>query len=121
MSPGLWRNIGFVLVTMIVVASLVPMPDLPGPDVPLQDKWLHLVAWGGLAGWFGQILNSTGARVRCFVVLFSLSSLIEVAQIILPFRDGDWGDLVANALGLSIGSLISAAVTLPSVVLSQDA
>lgn len=120
MNPDLWRKIGYALLGGIVVASLIPMPTLPGPDVPLHDKWLHLVAWGGLAGWFGQVLAGSGARVRCFAVLFSASGLIEVAQIILPYRDGDWGDLIANALGLGIGTLVSAVVTVPSAVLARD-
>ena len=79
MNRSLWRYVGYALVGLIVIASLIPMPQLPGPDVPMQDKWLHLIAWGGLAGWFGQILSGSGARIRWFALLFATSGLIEVA------------------------------------------
>ena len=117
----MWRHLGCAMVGLVIVASLLPLAELPGPDVPLKDKWLHLLAWGSLAAWFGQIASSTGARMRTAAILLAISGLIEVAQILVPFRDGDWADLVANGIGLAAGTLFSAAIRVPEAFLARDA
>ena len=50
----IWYVIGAGLVLIVVVASLVPAGDLP--HLGLTDKLEHMIAYGGLALWFGGLL-----------------------------------------------------------------
>ena len=91
----------------IIVASLVPIPDNPPlGDVPLMDKWVHFVMYGGLvfAAWLDRILQKNKDKTCQFaLVIFVFSSLLgglmEILQGMTGYRSSEWLDFYADMLG----------------------
>ncbi|MBQ2535900.1 MAG: VanZ family protein [Bacteroidales bacterium] len=102
-----------VLVTLsIIVLSTLPIPeDAPMSDVPLIDKWVHMVMYMGLvlAMWFDHVVRSEKkAKGKHFLFMFLyatlLGGLMELVQAYLTTcRSGDLIDFEADAIGAAIG------------------
>ncbi len=94
-----WRlAFGFCLLAVLAL-SLLPL----GPEIPSTgwDKTNHLLAFSMLA-----LLGCRAYRGRTLPVLASLlayGALIEVLQSFTSYRFAEWGDLLADALGLVLG------------------
>lgn len=103
---------GYALV--IFIQSSLPSPAL-GPDVPGQDKVLHLAAYG-LMGYlacraFATLRGLRTLRWVClagvlFSILFGLSD--EWHQAFVPGRQADGWDWAADSLGAILGALVYA-------------
>lgn len=100
---------GFCL--LIFVQSSLPSPDM-GPDLPGQDKLLHLAAYavlGFLAGRaFATLRGLRSGLAVClaaflFAFLFGLSD--EWHQSFVPGRMADGWDLLADGMGALIGAV----------------
>lgn len=100
----LWRGVGVGLAALVLVASLVPMPS----DSALpSDKVMHLLAYLGLALWFGAVYRlERFARIGLFLVVFGL--VIECLQFATGYRSFEWADLAVDAIGAVLGLLIAA-------------
>ena len=103
----LWYALGVVLILAVVIASLVPPRDLP--HLRVSDKTEHLVAYLGLALWFGGLVP-----LRRFpwlaLALLALGGGIEITQGLMCLgREADWRDFFADAWGTGIGMLLSLA------------
>ncbi len=104
-----------LLVTVaIVVLSTIPIPEHPPlGDVPLMDKWVHMVMYGGLVlvMWTDHVAR--GRRmfswsVRGIMVLYALAlgGAMELVQAHLTTcRSGDWIDFEADAVGALVATL----------------
>jgi VanZ family protein len=91
-------------VLVLIYLCLAPHQDLPGVEL-IWDKAEHSAAWMVLTS-LGLIL-STRRRwaIGVFAVLFG--AVIEVAQANMGWgRNGDWRDLVADAIGIAVAYLI---------------
>ncbi len=122
-----------LLATLAVyILSAVPIPEVPEMErVPLIDKWVHFVMYGGLslAVWIDLSRNrhnrlrhrpqtESRSRFRGFTVLLPafgfpllFGGLMELYQAYLTTsRSGDWWDWLADAVGcvlaLPVGFLI---------------
>ena len=95
---------------LIFFQSSLPSPDV-GPDLPGQDKFLHLAAYAVL----GYLACRAFATLRClrgpvgifaagfiFAVLFGISD--ERHQSFVPERMADGWDLLADAAGAFLGA-----------------
>lgn len=98
----LWLAIGWALVILVTVLSLLPPPDLP--DVRYNDKFSHLLAYFTLMAWFGQLYLR---RLRPCLGLLGLGAGLEVLQGMTGYRDMSGLDMVANAAGVSLGWLFA--------------
>ena len=98
-----WWIAGFGWLSLIVALSVLPMPELPGPDVPFQDKWGHLLAYGFAAFWFAQLGTGNRHLITSGIGLVLLGLALEQIQSILPYRQADPLDLAADALGTLLG------------------
>lgn len=96
----LWRSIGWGLVALVVVLSLIPAPQLP--DVGVSDKFEHLLAYAVLMAWFGQ---THGARLLPFLGLVFMGAALEVLQGMTGYREMSAYDQIANMLGVCLGWL----------------
>jgi len=95
---------------LLILLSLIPSPDIVYPKFQLfeLDKLVHffmylffVIVWGLSNKDFLQ--NKT--RIFFYSVFFGL--LLEIFQDVLPFgRYFDWGDFVANTLGVLFGVFI---------------
>lgn len=109
---GFWGGVG-----IITVASVLPGETMPPID--LWDKAQHAVTYAAVAALGGAGFGAARARWLAALGLVTLGGLLEVAQIYVPGRSGDFGDGVANAIGVVAG--IVAAGWLMGRVRGRDA
>ena len=104
-----------LLAVSIVLLSLLPIPDIKfAGDVPLFDKWTHMVMYGvlTLVIWFEyrrthQQYNAKRLLVFAFLAPIAMGGTLELMQAYLTTcRSGEWLDLVANTIGVCIGSIV---------------
>jgi hypothetical protein len=92
----------------IFSASVIDPPGAAMGGVFLgipQDKWLHALAYGGLAGALAYATLAADARTVAVVVVGAVGYGIgiEVVQAFLPLRAFDVADMAANATGATLG------------------
>ena len=110
------RKYPFTLLTacIIICLSLYHFQELPQVDVPLADKWTHMVMYGGfcLVIWYEYLKTHKSINVNkitffgwlCPIVM---SGLLELAQEYLTTcRSGEWADLLANAIGATLAYIL---------------
>ena len=104
-----------LLAVAIVLLSLLPIPDIKvAEDVPLFDKWTHMVMYGvmTLVIWFEyrrahQQYNAKRLFIFAFLAPIAMGGTLELMQAYLTTcRSGEWLDLVANTIGVCIGSIV---------------
>lgn len=102
-----WRVLLLLLLAVISYLALSPAPP-PGMDTG-WDKLNHLLAFASLAL---AACFSTGSgplpALRSALALLAYGGLIEVLQTLLPPRQGEWADLLADAMGIGLGLLAAA-------------
>ncbi len=113
---------------LVFVASVVPVPEVPElQDVPLMDKWVHFVMYGGvcLACWLDRLLQwrrqhggwglELSSGFVAFTALFPslLGGGLELWQAYLTTcRSGEWLDWVADMVGVVLAEAVAAVVVL---------
>jgi len=107
--------ITLLLALAIVLLSLLPIPDIKlTEDVPLADKWTHMVMYGvlTLAIWIDyrrahQQYNVWRLLIFAVLAPIAMGGTLELMQAYLTTcRSGEWLDFVANTIGVCIGSVI---------------
>ena len=106
--------LSFLTACVIICLSLFPIPELPQVEVPLADKWTHMVMYGAfcLIIWFEYLRShnriQTGKITLCgWFCPIVMSGLLELAQEYLTnCRSGEWMDLLANTIGATIAYLL---------------
>lgn len=102
------------LATCIVFLSLLPIPDMKvGVEVPLADKWTHMLMYGvlTLTIWFEYrrchaSLSGPKLFVWAFLAPIAMGGLLELGQAYLTTcRSGEWLDFVANSIGVCLGTV----------------
>lgn len=110
----------YTMAVVIVVLSLYPFGNIEMvEDVPLADKWTHMVMYASFAFVIWWEYGRTHKRLQwksllCWAVLapIAFSGIMELLQTYATtYRSGEWLDLLANTIGVLIGSLIGVAVT----------
>jgi VanZ family protein len=95
----LWRLAFGALLLIVLALSLLPL----GPEMPSTgwDKTNHLLAFSML-GCLGCL--AFPERIRAVLLgLLLYGALIEVLQSFTSYRFAEWGDLLADAIGLLPG------------------
>lgn len=107
----LWWGIGWALVALVVVFSLIPKP----PEVPGDPgNWSgHLIAYGTLGAWFARLILRARGRLRAALMLIGMGVLMEVLQGLSGYRAFDVLDMLANSCGVILG-MLAAPPRLPS-------
>jgi VanZ family protein len=102
----LWYVLGAALTVFIIVASLLPLNELPAMRV--NDKIEHALAFSALAVWFGGLLPQR-RYAWLALALLGLGAAIEVAQKLMGLgRMADVRDLVADGWGIAFGLTLCA-------------
>lgn len=105
--------ITFLLAFAIVLLSLLPVPDVRMTvEVPLMDKWAHMVMYGvlTLVIWLEYIKAHRQMRGRrllllAFLAPIAMGGALELMQAYLTTcRSGEWLDFVANSIGAVVGA-----------------
>ena len=105
-TKSAWLNkalLGYVLIMLVVF--LLPVPG--GPLEPTQhiDKVVHFAIFLGFAVLF-HLARSSGV-VQTLLASVACAAVIEVLQLLVPYRDGDWYDLAAGAAGGAAGAALA--------------
>lgn len=112
---GAWIALWAVGWGLCVVLSLGP--PVPGalPPFPHADKLNHALAYAVLAWWAMGCFASTTGRRRALLALLVLGAAMEWAQGALTVdRQRDGLDLVANAVGVGLGTALGLVLSLPA-------
>lgn len=103
----LWRGLLVLLLGIVTCLALTPSP--PAQLSLGWDKLNHAAAFAALAS--VAYLGFARNWVMVGVVLLGYGGLIELLQSFTPTRSAEWGDLLADGVGIALGLLL-AAVTL---------
>lgn len=96
--------LGGLYVGAIVYLSLIPHPPKLAPDWPMIDKWEHLVAYGLMMAWFGQLAVERRLRANLALGFMALGGGIELLQGAMALgRSMEFADFAADALGVWLG------------------
>ncbi len=100
-----WRSLFGLGVVATAYACLAPLEG--APPLPAQgDKIVHfsMFALDGVLA----LMAFRGARQRAVVLLCLalLGGVLEVLQGFVPFRTPDFGDVVANTVGVVVAGLL---------------
>ncbi len=104
--PRLWLALWGLALLATLVVCLLPLPAVAMP-LPQADKLEHLLAYALLSAYAVMLFEGCVARrvALAGLVLFGLG--IEGLQSLLPWRSAEWPDVLANALGVSLGALVA--------------
>jgi VanZ family protein len=93
------------------VLALAWLPSPPGPSLG-WDKANHTAAFAVLS-FTGLLAMRERKRPAWWVggLLMLLGITIELGQALVPSREADWHDVMANTLGIAAGLLVSTALT----------
>ena len=103
-----------ICISLIWILSLTPFfPKTPLNNVHLIDKWAHFVMYGGTCGilWIEYIRQHARPDYQklflwAWVAPIVMSGIIELLQeYCTATRNGDWLDLLANSIGVTIGAV----------------
>ena len=111
------RRYPFSLLTVLLITalSLLPIGSVEiAKDVPLADKWTHMVMYGilTLVIWVEYLRHHR--CIQCprlilfaFIAPIAMSGLMELLQAYATtYRSGEWLDLAANSTGVCLGTAI---------------
>lgn len=107
--------ISCVLIAAIWYLSLLfNAPETPLDDVPLIDKWVHMVMYGGTFSvlWIEYIRQHQKPDYKklliwAFIAPIVMSGIIELLQdYCTKTRQGEWTDLLANSIGVVLAAVI---------------
>ena len=94
----------------LIILSLIPVPDLGIPKFQLFeiDKLVHFVMYFSLTIlWCLASKNFYKSNFKLLLFAIFFGFVLEIFQHILPFgRYFDFGDLLANGLGVIFGIII---------------
>jgi VanZ family protein len=101
-----WRWALLLLAVLIALLAVLPAP--PKQMDLGWDKLNHLAAFAalGLCAVFGW-RSSRAARLAVLLALLAFGGAIELVQLQVPNRSGEWADLGADAIGIGIGALLA--------------
>jgi VanZ family protein len=94
--------LGYVLIMLVVF--LLPLPSGPLEPTRHLDKVVHFGIFLGFAVLFHSARSSGLAQTLLASVAFAAA--IEMLQLLVPYRDGDWYDLAAGAAGGGVGAAL---------------
>ncbi len=123
MSYKLFRRYPLALMAAaaIAVLSLIPIPEVkPMAEVPLADKWVHMLMYGTLCCliWWEYLRSHQKMnwwKLFAFALLapIAMGGMLELAQRHLTTcRSGEWLDFVANSIGVLLAAILGVAATL---------
>ena len=80
---------------------------LPGG---VSDKTVHFLVYFLMSGVAFSFARSHGALALIALATFALSAVLEYGQSFFPYRQFDYGDLLANGGGAAAGWLLASLI-----------
>ena len=111
--PNHWRICGLLLLLAVLMLAMTPEVWQWGRRAGrhlLNDKTAHALTFAFLAIWYtGQYRRGRYLAVGAGLLLFG--AMIEVFQSFVSYRSAEWGDVIANTIGIAIGLVVALALT----------
>jgi len=102
---AIWRIAGWLGIAAIITLSLMPLQlDMA---VDNGDKFGHLASYGLVTLWLTQPYTGLHQRIWLVVGMVALGIALEFAQHATGYRSFEVADMVADALGVTIGWLLA--------------
>lgn len=101
-----WRAAGWAGVAAVAVLSLAPVPP-EAVQAAGGDKLVHFAGYALLGAWFGQLPDHRARPWRLLAGLLALGLGLEALQGIVPWREADALDVLANAAGAAAGVAVT--------------
>jgi VanZ family protein len=99
-----WGHRAFIAyMAVMLMAFLLPIPNAPQVEAHYADKLVHLGIFFGFALLFW--MDQRPSMWWTLAASWAFAGIIELLQGLLPYRDGDWLDFAAGALGATLGTL----------------
>lgn len=98
----LWQFTGYCLVFVVIYLSVTSRPVDLGPDFVLKDKFYHTLAYFSLMAWFAQLYHDVYPRMVTAAIFILMGIALEFVQSLNPARYFEYGDMLANTLGVII-------------------
>lgn len=108
--------LSILMYVIVLYLSFFTPPKVNFGDIQFVDKWTHIVMYLGTCGvtWFEYlrrhktITEKTKLFLLIWLVPVVFSGIIELLQEYCTGgrRSGDWLDLAANAIGVSLAAII---------------
>ena len=96
----IWLLLGWGMVFSVLVLSLVPMDvDIPKGG----DKIAHFIAYGSMSFWFGMLFTGRARQLAIAIAFAAMGVAIEFLQGLTDYRTFEVADMVANAIGATLG------------------
>jgi VanZ family protein len=103
MRTVIWRwALASCMVALLVLSLMPPSVRLPSTGWDKSNHMLGFAVLALLSHWAWP-----GRTVVALVALLAYGGLIEVLQSFTPNRFAEFGDLLADAIGLLIGELVA--------------
>jgi VanZ family protein len=102
--PWVWLTGGWLLVLGVIVGSLVPGDMLRA--ITISDKVMHAGTYFLLMVWFAGLFPRTRLLLIA-VTLIGLGIALDVAQGGTATRTFDLLDILADAVGVAVGLVLS--------------
>ncbi len=98
-----WLTLWLLAIVMVIALSLLPSNNLPQVQVG-NDKLHHLLAYAALMFGAVQLFAAPRLLLGIAVLLLLLGGGLEYLQAgMASGRHADWGDMLANTLGVLLG------------------
>ena len=101
------RFLAILWTLLILVACFTPAKEFPKVDIPLVDKWTHLILFGAFTFlWLcARPVRTVSWLVSLFLISVAFGAAIELLQGLLTFlgRSMEFMDAVADAIGGALG------------------
>jgi VanZ family protein len=88
----------------MLLIFLLPLPTDPLAESEYADKLVHFGIFLGFALLF--YVDQHWKAWWTFLLSTAFAGAIELVQSTLRYRDGDWLDLIAGALGAGLGTVV---------------
>ncbi len=101
-----WLFIGWAGLVAIWYLSLTAEPPSLDFGVTFSDKIQHAAAYGMLMAWFLQLYHRRHSRIVWATAFISMGILLEYLQRMTAYRDFDYLDMLADAIGVLLAVVI---------------
>ena len=101
------RVVALLWTLLILIGCFAPASSFPKVDVPLADKWVHFILFGGFTFFWALVRPECTVRRlgKLFLLAVGFGCSIELTQGLLTFlgRSMELMDAVADAIGAILG------------------
>lgn len=98
----MWLVIGYMMIAIVVYLSLTSDPLQVDMGLPYEDKLFHMLAYFSMMFWFMLIYHARRQQYGWAIFFISMGLLMEYIQGFNSARYSEFGDMIANTVGVML-------------------